>query len=86
MPNEKVARSKHWLTSEPRSPSGPVTSLPTWKVMLGTALGMAPLCFAQAYLADELLSAFPNLVWPLIGLCAVYVVAAAVVIRRMVAG
>ena len=40
--------------------------------MLGTLAGMAPLCFAQAYLAEELLTAFPLLVYPLVAACAVY--------------
>jgi uncharacterized membrane protein YdjX (TVP38/TMEM64 family) len=43
-----------------------------WKVMLATVAGMAPLCFAQAYLAEELLTAFPLLVYPLLAICAVY--------------
>lgn len=61
-----------------------LTKMPTWKVMLGTALGMAPFCWAQAYLADELLSAFPNLVYPLIILCVVYFVIAAAAICKLV--
>jgi hypothetical protein len=41
--------------------------------MLATLAGMAPLCFAQAYLAEELLTAFPLLIYPLLAVCAVYV-------------
>jgi hypothetical protein len=33
---------------------------------------MAPLCFAQSYLADGLLSAFPLLIYPLVAACVVY--------------
>ena len=43
-------------------------------VMLGTLVGMAPLCFAQAYLAESLFDSFPWLVWPLVLVCVVYVV------------
>jgi len=49
-----------------------LTHLPVWKLMLGTAAGMAPLCFAQAYLAEGLLAAFPTLIYPLVAACAVY--------------
>lgn len=49
-----------------------LTHLPVWKVMLATLAGMAPLCFAQAYLAEELLTAFPRLIYLLLALCAVY--------------
>jgi len=42
------------------------TSMPIWKLLVGTTLGMAPLCFAQAYLAESLLIAFPWLIYPLL--------------------
>ena len=42
------------------------TSMPVWKLLVGTTLGMAPLCFAQAYLAESLLIAFPRLIYPLL--------------------
>ena len=49
-----------------------LTHLSVWKVMLATLAGMAPLCFAQAYLAEGLLTAFPFLIYPLLAACAVY--------------
>ena len=42
--------------------------------MLGTLLGMAPLCFAQAWLAEELLSAYPKMLYPLLLACGIYAV------------
>ena len=42
------------------------TSMPLRKLLLGTTLGMAPLCFLQAYLAEGLLAAFPRLIYPLL--------------------
>src|SRR5262249_17438971 len=60
-----------------------VTAMPIWKLMLGTALGMAPLCWAQAYLADELLTAFPRLIYPLLIACVVYTVCVILVVGRM---
>lgn len=63
-----------------------LTPIPVWKVMLATLSGMAPLCFAQAYLAENLFDAFPNLIYPLLILCAVYVVIVVLVIRRLASG
>ena len=48
------------------------TSMPLRKLLLGTTLGMAPLCFLQAYLAEGLLDAFPGLVYPLLVAGALY--------------
>jgi uncharacterized membrane protein YdjX (TVP38/TMEM64 family) len=59
-----------------------LTRIATWKVMLGTCLGMAPLCWTQAYLSDELLRAFPSLIYPLIALCVIYAIVAVIVFRR----
>ena len=42
------------------------TSMSLRKLLLGTTLGMAPLCFVQAYLAEGLLAAFPRLIYPLL--------------------
>lgn len=33
--------------------------VPVWKVAAGTAVGLAPLCYAQAYLAEQLFGRFP---------------------------
>ncbi|MBE7499338.1 MAG: TVP38/TMEM64 family protein [Verrucomicrobiales bacterium] len=60
-----------------------LTAMPTWKVMVGTLLGMAPLCWAQAYLADELLKAVPWLIFPLLVLCILYAVVAVVIGRKV---
>ena len=60
-----------------------LTSIPAWKVMLGTLLGMAPLCFVQAGLADSLLTVFPRLLYPLLGLCVVYAVIVFWIVHRM---
>ncbi len=60
-----------------------VTSMPLWKLMLGTLLGMAPLCFIQSYLADEILTAFPKLVYPLLAACVIYTLVVVLVARKM---
>jgi len=59
------------------------TTLSVWKVMLATIAGMAPLCFAQAYLADGLLTAYPQLIYPLLTLCAVYAVVVLCVLTKL---
>ena len=50
-----------------------LTRVSTATVMLGTMLGMAPLCFAQAYFAETIFSVFPWLLYPLIIVCVLYV-------------
>ncbi len=62
------------------------TQIPVWKVMLATLAAMAPLCFAQAYLAENLFEAIPGLVYPLLILCGIYLVAVVLVIRRLASG
>lgn len=48
------------------------TNIRLRSVVLGTFLGMAPLCFLQAYFAHKLLAEFPALLYPAIGLCVIY--------------
>ncbi|MEP3479483.1 MAG: VTT domain-containing protein [Fuerstiella sp.] len=57
--------------------------IPIWKIMFATGLGMAPLCFLQAWLAESLIVAFPGLLYPLLIACLVYVVVVGLVVRRM---
>ena len=59
------------------------TRIPIWKVMLATTFGMAPLCFAQAWLAESLFVAYPWLLYPLLAAGIVYVIAIVVIIRRI---
>jgi uncharacterized membrane protein YdjX (TVP38/TMEM64 family) len=40
-----------------------LVGVPVWKVAVGTLVGMAPLCYAQAYLADRLFSVLPGSLW-----------------------
>ncbi len=59
------------------------TPIPVWKVMLGTLLGMAPLCWAQAYLADGILAVFPELIYPLLAGCALYTIGVVWMLRKL---
>jgi len=47
--------------------------VPVWRVALGTFIGMAPLCFAQAYLAEQIFKILPGAVYVLIGAGLLYV-------------
>lgn len=49
--------------------------VPSWRVALGTCVGMAPLCFAQAYLAEQIFSVLPGAVYVLIVTGLVYIAA-----------
>jgi uncharacterized membrane protein YdjX (TVP38/TMEM64 family) len=53
--------------------------VPAWKVAAGTLIGMAPLCFAQAYLAEQLFTRLPP--WALAASAIVIVVAVVLVMR-----
>jgi uncharacterized membrane protein YdjX (TVP38/TMEM64 family) len=56
--------------------------IPVWRVALGTFIGMAPLCFAQAYLAEQIFRILPGAVYILIGAAVLYVVFIVVWLRR----
>jgi uncharacterized membrane protein YdjX (TVP38/TMEM64 family) len=60
-----------------------LAGIPVWKVMVGTMLGMAPLCWAQAYLTEGIVTAIPQLIYPLIVLCVIYAVGVVWVVVRM---
>lgn len=93
MYRERLSRSGLWLilllrinpltSSDLVSYAAGLAGIPVWKVMAGTLLGMAPLCWAQAYLSDGILKAFPQMIYPLMVLCAIYVVAVVWVVARM---
>lgn len=54
-------------------------------LLIGTAAGMAPLCWIQAYAASSLVEAFPWLIEPLLALALAYVIAAVWLLRRLAA-
>ena len=67
-----------WLRVNPLTSSDLVsyaaglTRIPIWQVMLATACGMAPLCFVQSWLSESVFTAFPKLIYPLLGAGLVY--------------
>lgn len=48
--------------------------IPVWKTMVATLIGMAPLCFLQAYFAQELTVHFPRLIYFLVPLGILYAI------------
>ena len=60
-----------------------LVGVPVWKVALGTLAGMAPLCFAQAYLADRLFRWIPSAGWIVLSLGILYACAVVVVVARL---
>ena len=51
-------------------------------VMLATGIGMAPLCYVQAYLSDSIFRAFPIMIYPLLALCLLYALAMVIMVFR----
>jgi uncharacterized membrane protein YdjX (TVP38/TMEM64 family) len=90
---ERLAKAGLWLilllrvnpltSSDLVSYAAGLAGIPVWKVMAGTLLGMAPLCWAQAYLTEGVLTAIPHLIYPLIVLCVIYAAAVAWVVGRL---
>ncbi len=60
-----------------------LTPLSSVTVMVGTGIGMTPLCYAQAYLSESLFTLFPWLIWPLLAACALYVLVVVAAIRKL---
>ncbi len=51
-----------------------LSKMPAWKVMLGTFLGIAPLCYIQSYFAEGIFNALPFLIYPLILVSILYAI------------
>lgn len=56
--------------------------VPVWRVALGTFVGMAPLCYAQAYLAEQIFEVLPGAVYVLAVAGLLYVAALVVWLTR----
>ncbi len=60
-----------------------LTRIPIWHVMLATMFGMAPLCFAQAWLSAEFFAVFPQMIYPLAIAGGIYLAVVLWVIRGL---
>ncbi len=56
--------------------------VPIWRVALGTFIGMAPLCYAQSYLAEQIFEVLPGAVYILVGAGILYVLALVIWLTR----
>lgn len=56
--------------------------VPIWRVALGTFIGMAPLCYAQAYLAEQIFDILPGAIYVLAAAGILYVLALAIWLTR----
>jgi len=56
--------------------------VPIWRVALGTFIGMAPLCYAQSYLAEQIFEILPGAVYILVAAGIVYVLALVIWLTR----
>lgn len=78
-----VLRLNPVTSSDMVSYAAGLTPMPVWQLMLATTIGMAPLCFFQAYFAAQVLTAFPVLLVPLAVACVLYLAVAIAVILKM---
>lgn len=60
-----------------------LVGIPAWKVAVGTLAGMAPLCYAQAYLAEGLFQVLPGSLWIVLAFGLGYAAAVIWLIVRM---
>ena len=56
--------------------------VPIWRVALGTFIGMAPLCYAQSYLAEQIFEILPGAVYVLVAAGILYVLALVIWLTR----
>jgi uncharacterized membrane protein YdjX (TVP38/TMEM64 family) len=59
-----------------------LVGMPVWKVIVGTFVGMAPLCYGQAYLADRIFRVLPGSLWAVVGLGVAYAAAVLWIVLR----
>lgn len=60
-----------------------LTTMRASKVMVASGIGLAPLCFAQSYLAASLFDSFPWLIWPMLIACVLYVIGVVAILWRL---
>jgi len=56
--------------------------VPIWRVALGTFIGMAPLCYAQAYLAEQIFDVLPGAIYVLGAMGLLYLAALVIWLTR----
>jgi uncharacterized membrane protein YdjX (TVP38/TMEM64 family) len=59
-----------------------VAGVPIWRVAAGTAIGMAPLCYAQSFAAEWLFDVLPGSGFIIVGMSVAYVAVVVFVMAR----
>jgi uncharacterized membrane protein YdjX (TVP38/TMEM64 family) len=77
-----LLRLNPFTSSDLVSYAAGLVRVPVWHVTVGTLLGMAPLCYAQAYLAAQIFSILPGSAFVVVGLGLAYVVVVVVLLMR----
>jgi uncharacterized membrane protein YdjX (TVP38/TMEM64 family) len=78
-----LLRVNPFTSSDLVSYAAGLVRVPVWHVTVGTLIGMAPLCYAQAYLAEQIFRVLPGSAVVVAGLGVAYVVVVvALLIRR----
>ena len=77
-----LLRANPLTSSDLVSYAAGLVRVPVWKVAVGTLVGMAPLCYAQAFLADRLFRVLPGSIWLVLGLGIAYAVAVLWIVLR----
>ena len=78
-----LLRLNPFTSSDLVSYAAGLVRVPVWHVTVGTLVGMAPLCYAQAYLAEQIFRVLPGSAIVLVALGLAYVaVVVALLIRR----
>ena len=77
-----LLRLNPFTSSDLVSYAAGLVRVPVWHVTVGTLLGMAPLCYAQAYLAAQIFSILPGSAIVVVGLGLAYVVVVVVLLMR----
>lgn len=64
-----LLRANPLTSSDLVSYAAGMLAVPVWKVALGTFIGMAPLCYAQSYFAEQLFERLPGAFTIVVGAC-----------------
>ena len=59
-----------------------VVGVPVWQVVVGTLIGMTPLCYLQSYLAQQIFQVIPGAIYWLVGVSLIYVAALVIFLAR----
>lgn len=77
-----LLRANPLTSSDVVSYAAGIVGVPVWQVLVGTLIGMLPLCYLQSYFAEQVFQIIPGAVYWLIGVSLIYVIALVVFLIR----